>query len=51
MLELLVNVVFEVSEPYRKREDNPVRRRMCLERLFLLRLRKSDIVQERPGKV
>ena len=51
MLGLLVNAVFEVPEPYRKREDNPVRRRMCLERLFLLRLRKSGIVQERLGKV
>ena len=51
MLGLLVKAVFEVSEPYRKHEDNPVRRRMCLEQLFLLQLRKSDIVQERPGKV
>lgn len=51
MLALLVNAIFGVSEPYRKREDNPVRRRMCLEQLFLLRLRKSDIVQKRPGRV
>jgi hypothetical protein len=51
MLEMLVNAVCEVSESYRKREDNPVRRRMCLERPFLPRLRKSDTVQERLGKV
>lgn len=46
MLGLQVSAVLGVSEPYRKREDNLVRRRMCLERLFLLRLRRSGIVQE-----
>jgi hypothetical protein len=51
MLGLLVNAVFEVFETYHKREGNLVRRRICLERLFLLRLRKSDIMQELLGKV
>lgn len=51
MLGLLVNAIFKVFEAYRKREDSLVRRRTCLERLFLPRLRKSDTVQERLGKV